>query len=109
MVRIPERDRWFASLIWLTVCGFGADWCGLHFMVGAFLAGAVMDPTGSTRSTSTLCATTCCWSSCRCSSCQTGLRTNWQVGGAAVFVARGPLLAASVSGKLIGVHVAGRC
>jgi hypothetical protein len=27
----------------LAACGFAADWAGLHFMVGAFLAGAVMD------------------------------------------------------------------
>jgi Kef-type K+ transport system membrane component KefB len=38
-----ERDRWYVALIWLAVCAFGADWAGLHFMVGAFLAGAIMD------------------------------------------------------------------
>ena len=32
----------------------------------------------------------------------TGLRTNWSVGGEAVFVAAGLLLIASVAGKLIG-------
>lgn len=43
MLAIPERDRWYAGLIWLAACGLGADWSGLHFMVGAFLAGASMD------------------------------------------------------------------
>ena len=38
----------------------------------------------------------------------TGLRTNWQVGGAAVFIAAAVLLVASVTGKLIGTHIAGR-
>jgi Kef-type K+ transport system membrane component KefB len=38
----------------------------------------------------------------------TGLRTTWTMGGEAVFVAAGLLLVASVAGKLIGVHVAGR-
>ncbi|HAL36808.1 MAG TPA: cation/H(+) antiporter, partial [Polaromonas sp.] len=38
----------------------------------------------------------------------TGLRTNWTVGGEAVFVAAGVLLVASVMGKLIGTHVAGK-
>jgi Kef-type K+ transport system membrane component KefB len=38
----------------------------------------------------------------------TGLRTNWALGGAAVFIAAGVLLAASVSGKLLGTHVAGK-
>ncbi|RZJ37119.1 MAG: cation:proton antiporter, partial [Brevundimonas sp.] len=43
MKRIPEKDRWYVSLIWLAACGFSADWAGMHFMVGAFLAGAVID------------------------------------------------------------------
>ena len=38
----------------------------------------------------------------------TGLRTNWALGGAAVFIAAGVLLLASVSGKLLGTHVAGK-
>ena len=38
----------------------------------------------------------------------TGLRTNWEVGGYAVFIAAAVLLAASVAGKLLGVRIAGR-
>jgi Kef-type K+ transport system membrane component KefB len=38
----------------------------------------------------------------------TGLRTNWAIGGVAVFAAAAWLLAASVAGKLIGIHIAGR-
>ena len=38
----------------------------------------------------------------------TGLRTNWDVGGTAVFIAAGVLLIASVSGKLLGSHLAGK-
>jgi len=38
----------------------------------------------------------------------TGLRTNWNVGGEAVFAAAALLLVASVAGKLIGIRVAGR-
>jgi len=43
MRRLAEADRWAVALIWLAVCAFGADWSGLHYMVGAFLAGVVMD------------------------------------------------------------------
>src|SRR5271170_3607385 len=39
----PEPDRWYVGLIWLVLCSLGADWSGLHFMVGAFLSGAIMD------------------------------------------------------------------
>ena len=38
----------------------------------------------------------------------TGLRTNWAVGGQAVFVAATLLLLASVTGKLAGIRLAGR-
>jgi Kef-type K+ transport system membrane component KefB len=38
----------------------------------------------------------------------TGLRTNWNVGGVMVFAAAVVLLAASVSGKLVGIHLAGK-
>jgi len=108
MVRIPERDRWYAGLIWLAVCGLGADWSGLHYMVGAFLAGASMDSQwfrqedmGALRGHVLLVVMPVFFLS-------TGLRTNWQVGGAAVFIAAAVLLFASVSGKLIGTHLAGR-
>ena len=39
----PAQDRWYVGLIWLAACAFGADWAGMHYMVGAFLSGAVMD------------------------------------------------------------------
>jgi Kef-type K+ transport system membrane component KefB len=43
MIRLQERDRWYVMFIWLAAFGFAAEWAGLHFMVGAFLSGAVMD------------------------------------------------------------------
>jgi Kef-type K+ transport system membrane component KefB len=38
----------------------------------------------------------------------TGLKTNWQMGGAAVLVVAAILLLVSISGKLLGTHIAGR-
>ena len=37
-----------------------------------------------------------------------GLRTDWSVGGAAVFIAAGVLLFAAVAGKLLATHIAGK-
>jgi Kef-type K+ transport system membrane component KefB len=59
--RLPRRDRWYVALIWLAACALGADWAGLHYMVGAFLAGAVMDAHWFDQERWTCCATTCCW------------------------------------------------
>lgn len=108
MVRIPERDRWYCGLIWLAACGLGADWSGLHYMVGAFLAGVSMDSQwfkqadmDSLRGNVLLVLMPVFFLS-------TGLRTNWEVGGTAVFIAAAVLLFASVTGKLIGTNIAGR-
>ena len=108
MVRIPARDRWYVGLIWLALCAFGADWSGLHFMVGAFLAGALMDrewfnqqDMDSLRHHVLLLIMPVFFLS-------TGLRTNWALGGDTVFVVAAILLVASVAGKLAGTHLAGR-
>ncbi len=108
VLRLPQSDRWYVGLVWLALCGLGADWCGLHYMVGAFLAGAVMDAhwfdqkqLDALRHHVLLVIMPVFFLS-------TGLRTNWDVGGAAVFVAAAALLVASVSGKLLGTRIAGR-
>ncbi|SFW54399.1 cation:proton antiporter [Luteibacter sp. UNCMF366Tsu5.1] len=108
MARLKESDRWYIGLIWLAACGYGADWSGLHYMVGAFLAGAVMDRDWFTlehldklREHVLLVVMPVFFLS-------TGLRTNWSVGGTAVFVAAALLLVASVAGKLAGVGLAGK-
>ncbi|MEJ6000221.1 cation:proton antiporter [Paucibacter soli] len=108
MRAIPERDRWFVGLIWLALCAFGADWSGLHFMVGAFLAGAVMDGDWFDQAQMDLLRQHVLLVLMPVFFLSTGLRTNWDVGGAAVFVAAAALLLASVVGKLAGVHLAGR-
>jgi Kef-type K+ transport system membrane component KefB len=108
MQTIPESDRWYAGLIWLAVAGFAADWAGLHYMVGAFLSGAVLDAKwfdqrrmDDFRGNILLAIMPVFFLS-------TGLRTNWDVGGATVFAAAALLLFASVAGKLAGIHIAGR-
>ena len=108
MVSIPERDRWYAGLIWLAACGFGADWSGLHFMVGAFLAGAIMDSDWFDQAQMDLLRHHVLLVVMPVFFLSTGLRTNWTLGGQAVFLVAGVLLIASVAGKLIGTHVAGR-
>jgi Kef-type K+ transport system membrane component KefB len=108
MVKVPPRDRWYLGLIWLAVCAFGADWSGLHFMVGAFLSGAVMDAAWfETRDVDAL-RHNVLLVIMPVFFLSTGLRTNWSVGGSAVFLVAGWLLLASVAGKLAGTAIAGR-
>lgn len=108
MLWLQERDRWYVGLIWLTICSFGADWSGLDFMVGAFLAGAVMDSHWFDQKQMDMLRHHVLIIIMPVFFLSAGLRTNWAVGGVAVFIAAGVLLLASVSGKLIGTHVAGK-
>jgi len=108
MVRLREGDRWYASLTWLLACAFLSDWAGLHYMVGAFLAGAVMDAHWFAQQRLDFMRQTVLITIMPVYFLSAGLRTNWAVGGSAVFIAAAVLLAASLSGKLIGTHIAGR-
>jgi Kef-type K+ transport system membrane component KefB len=108
MVRIPERDRWFVFPIWLAIGGFAGDWSGLHFMVGAFLAGTVTDSQWFDQRAMDQLRHHVLLVLMPVFFLSTGLRTDWQVGGAMVAAAAAALLVASVGGKLAGVHLAGR-
>jgi len=108
MRALPERDRWHVALIWLVACAWGADWSGLHYMVGAFLAGAVMDAEWFDQEAMDSFRRYVLLAFMPVFFLSTGLRTQWDVGGVAVFLAAGVLLAASVGGKLLGIHAAGK-
>jgi Kef-type K+ transport system membrane component KefB len=108
MVWLEERDRWYVALVWLIACSFAADWAGLHYMVGAFLAGAVMDAHWFNQEKMDLMRHHVLLAIMPVFFLSTGLKTNWAVGGTMVFVVAAVLLLASVAGKLAGIHVAGR-
>jgi Kef-type K+ transport system membrane component KefB len=108
MVRLPRSDRWYVALIWLIACAFGADWAGLHFMVGAFLAGVVMDAEWFGQEQLDGLFKHVLLVMMPVFFLSTGLRTKWDLGGYQVFFVGGLLLFASVGGKLAGAHIAGK-
>lgn len=106
--RLAPRDRWFFSIAWMAAAGLGADWSGLHFMVGAFLSGAVLDRDWFGEEALDRFRDALLLTVMPVFFLSTGLRTAWDAGGVAVFGAALLLLAAAVGGKLIGVRIAGR-
>jgi Kef-type K+ transport system membrane component KefB len=108
MRRAQERDRWYIGLIWLAAIGFVADWAGLHYMVGAFLAGVVLDRNLFDEKQMDSFRHIVLMTIMPVFFLSTGLRTQWDMGGLMVFGAAALLLVAAVSGKLAGVHLAGR-
>ncbi|MEQ1594403.1 MAG: cation:proton antiporter [Casimicrobium sp.] len=108
MRSLPEQDRWYMGLIWLAACALGADWAGLHFMVGAFLAGVVMDSDWFDQRHMDMLRHQVLLVMMPVFFLSTGLRTDWSLNGTSVLVAASALLIASVFGKLAGVHLAGK-
>ena len=107
LTRIPQRDRWYIGLIWMGFAALVADWAGLHYMVGAFLAGAVLDRDTFDEAQMDLFRNHILIAVMPVFFLSTGLRTQWEAGGVAVFGAAALLLVASVAGKLAGVKLAG--
>jgi Kef-type K+ transport system membrane component KefB len=106
--RLPSADRWYASLIWLLICSLGADWCGLHFMVGAFLAGATLDGEWFDQQQLDWMRNHVLLLLMPVFFLSTGLRTHWLLGGGAVLAAAAVLLVTAVGGKILGTWIAGR-
>ncbi|MBD9356355.1 cation:proton antiporter [Methylomonas albis] len=108
MACLPERDRWYVGIIALAATGFAADWAGLHFMVGAFLAGAILDGCWFNQAQMDLLRHHLLLTVMPVYFISAGLKTNWAMGGTAVLVVAGVLLFVSVFGKLLGTHLAGK-
>lgn len=108
MRHLSIGDRWCVALIWLALCAFGADWSGLHYMVGAFLAGVVMDAEWFGHQALDALRRNVLLVLMPVYFLSTGLRTQWSMGGELVLAGAGVLLLASVGGKLLGVHLAGK-
>jgi len=108
MQRLTVRDRWYMGLVWLAAAGYAADWSGLHFMVGAFLAGVVLDAEWLEIEAMDRFRDVILLAIMPVFFLSTGLRTNWDMGGLAVVGAAALFLVASVAGKLAGVGIAGK-
>jgi Kef-type K+ transport system membrane component KefB len=106
--RLPEAERWLVALVWLALAGFAADWAGLHFMVGAILAGVIMEAKWFGTAALDQFRNVVLVVLMPVFFLSTGLRTTWELGGLAMFAGALVLLLAAVIGKLAGVALAGR-
>lgn len=105
--RLPSKDRWYLALVWLCGCAFAADYSGLHFMVGAFLSGVLLDLAWFDQGRLDQLRHHVLLILMPVFFLSTGLRTDWSTGGLEVLGATALLLVASVGGKLLGVSIAG--
>ena len=108
MPKLSVGDRWSISIIWLVVCAILADWCGLHFMVGAFLAGVIIDSEWFDQRQLDTFRHTILLVMMPVFFLSTGLKTSWAIGGYTVLAVAGLLFLSQLVGKHIGVYIAGR-
>ncbi len=107
MERLNKDERWPAALIWLIASALVADWSGLHYMVGAFLAGVVLEARWFGHEAMDRFRAVVLMTIMPVFFLSTGLRTSWEGGGVMVFAAALLLLVAAVGGKLLGLRIAG--
>ena len=108
IVRFPQEDKIYISLIWLALVAWGADWCGLHFMVGAFLAGVVIESDWFDREFLDQFRNYVLLLLMPVFFLSTGLKTSWEIGGAVVLAVAVLMFLAQLSGKLLGIHIASK-
>lgn len=108
MERLNKDERWPAAMIWLIAVALAADWSGLHYMVGAFLAGVVLEARWFGHEAMDRFRAVVLMTIMPVFFLSTGLRTSWEGGGVVVFAAAFLLLVAAVGGKLLGLKISGR-
>ena len=109
MPKIKEsRDRWALSMFWIIFAGLAADWSGLHFMVGAFLSGAVMQSEWFNDKEMQLFKNNVLLVLMPVFFLITGLKTNWSVSGFVVILVAFLLLVVQFASKILGVKMAGK-
>jgi Kef-type K+ transport system membrane component KefB len=107
MPRLPKQDRIYVALIWLIVVALGADWCGLHFMVGAFLAGMMLDRHWFDGQVIDFMREHVLLFIMPVFFLSTGLRTSWELSGLLVIGVALLMYVAQASGKILGIQLAG--
>jgi len=104
--QLKYDEKIYASLIWLILCAFGADYCGMHFMVGAFLAGAFLDIDWFTSEKIDSLRLHVLILLMPIFFLSTGLKTNWQLSGYIVIGIALIMFFAQLLGKFIGIKIA---
>lgn len=107
MPKISHQDRWAVAIIWLVVCALIADWAGLHYMVGAFLAGVIIDSEWFDQDQLDAFRHTVLLVLMPVFFLSTGLRTSWELGGSTVILVALALFAVQFMSKQLGVRLAG--
>lgn len=103
-----KQDMWYITIIWTIAVALSADWAGLHYIVGGFMAGAVMKKEWFDEKQLEAFTNTVLLLLMPTYFLLTGLRTSWEVSGVIVVVLALALFVVQFAGKTAGVFVASK-
>lgn len=104
--RLPQQDRMPMFLAWVVLCALVADWSGLHYIVGGFLAGLVVDEEWIGEEVLTQFRKYILMLIMPVFFLSTGLRTDWELGNPIVIALAVILFAVQAFGKITGIRLA---
>jgi Kef-type K+ transport system membrane component KefB len=103
-----KQDIWYITIVWTIAVALAADWSGLHYIVGGFMAGAVMKKEWFEEKQLEVFKNTVLILMMPTYFLLTGLRTSWEVSGIAVLLLALGLFVVQFAGKTTGVFVASK-
>lgn len=102
-----KDDIWYISLIWVVAVSLSADWSGLHYIVGGFMAGVVMKKEWFDEEQIESFKRIVLLLMMPIYFLLTGLRTGWELSGLGVLSMAVALFIIQFIGKSTGVFIAG--
>lgn len=105
--RARASDRWYLAVVWMIVASLSAEAAGLHFIIGAFLAGFAIEAEWMNPRKLAEFRSATIHGLLPFFFLNAGLQANWELSGAGVLVLAAAFLAASLLSKLLAVRLAG--
>lgn len=106
--KIPQKDRIHFSIFWLIFCAYLSDWSGLHYLVGGFLAGMVLEEEWIGKETLENLRKYILLLIMPVFFLSTGLKTGWKLNDLAVVYVAVILFVCQAFGKIFGVSLSAK-
>lgn len=108
MPKLKGNDFWYVSTFWVVLVSLIADWSGLHYIVGGFLAGVVMKKEWFDEKELEHFKNNVLLLMMPIFFLLTGLRTTWELGGLLVILMAISLYFIQFAGKAGGIFIASK-
>ena len=102
---IKQQDRLPFFLMWIALCALVADWCGLHYIVGGFLAGLIINEDWLGEETVVQFRKYVLLLIMPIFFLSTGLRTDWELKNPIVIGLAVVLFIVQAFGKMLGIRL----